>query len=325
MSAIDASMGVTRDEVVEAYRTILGREPENEEVIRQAMGFGDAATMYRSFLGSEEFAQRVGGGKRPGLAVGRYMVAPSIDVDIDCTDEQLQAMFDRIAAAWRAFGESEPHWSVLSTEAFLQDRLADNIDRFFETGRGEIKVLLRFLARAGLPMKVGRAMDFGCGVGRLSFGLSPYADRVVGVDISPPHLRLGERHAVELGIANVDFEAIASVGDLDRYAGFDLIVSRIVLQHNPPPVMAALFARLLAALAPGGCAIIQMPTYIEGQRFDAATYLAEEQPQMEMNYLPQPVIHRIIAEAGCHLLEMREDGAIGDLPGVSHIFFVRKT
>lgn len=324
MSGADLSTGVTRDEVIEAYRTILGREPESEDVIRHAMGSASVSALHRVFLASEEFALRCGAGNRPPLAVGRYMVAPKIDVDIACTDEQLQAMFDRIAVAWRAFGETEPHWSVLSADDFLQDRLADNIDRFFETGRGEIKVLLRFLSRAGLPMKVGRAMDFGCGVGRLSFGLSTYADQVVGIDISPPHLRLAEQRAAEQGITNVAFEAIVSVADLDRYAGFDLIVSRIVLQHNPPPVMAALFARLLAALAPGGCAIIQMPTYIEGQSFSSATYLAEEQPQMEMNYLPQPVIHRIIGEAGCDLLEMREDGAIGDLPGISHIFFVRR-
>lgn len=324
MSEAERSGGVTRDDVIEVYRTVLGREPETEDVIRHAMGFDTVLAMHRAFLASEEFAQRCGAGKRRPLAVGRYMVAPTIDVDIACTDAQLQAMFDRIAAAWQAFGESEPHWSVLSADDFRQDRLAGNIDRFFETGRGEIKVLMRFLSRAGLSTMVGRAMDFGCGVGRLSFGLAAYADRVVGIDISPPHLRLAERHAAEQGIANVDFEAIASVADLDRYAGFDLIVSRIVLQHNPPPVMAALFARLLAALAPGGCAIVQMPTYIDGQSFSAATYLAAEQPQMEMNYLPQPVIHRLIAEAGCALLEMREDGAIGDLPGVSHIFFVRR-
>ena len=119
------------------------------------------------------------------------------------------------------------------------------------------------------------------------------------------------------------FEAIASVGDLDRYRGFDLVLSRIVLQHNPPPDMAALLSGLLRALAPGGVAIVQIPTFIQGQSFSATHYLANEQPQMEMNFLPQPVIYRLIDEAGCRLIEVREDGAAGD-NALSHTFVAQK-
>lgn len=68
---------------------------------------------------------------------------------------------------------------------------------------------------------------------------------------------------------------------------------------------------------------MQIPTFIEGQSFSVAAYLANEQPQMEMNFLPQPVIYRLIDEAGCRLIEVREDAAAGDT-SLSHTFVVQK-
>lgn len=316
-------MSVTREEVLSAYRLILGREPESETVIEQAMEADSLSHLRRVFLGSAEFSRKYDESDRGALHVGRFSDVPSMDVDIDCTPDQLRAMFDRIAKAWRQFGETEPHWSVLTNEDFRQDRLADNIDRFYASGSDDVETHLNMLRRAGLPVSFGKAMDFGCGVGRLSLALAKHAHQIVGVDISPPHLKLASERARDTGIANVSFEAIGSVDDLDRYRGFDFVLSRIVLQHNPPPVMAALFSKLLAALAPGGTAIIQMPTYMHGHRFSAAEYLASDQPQMEMNGLPQPIIFRLIEQADCRLIEVREDISAGN-SALSHVFCMQR-
>ena len=45
-------MSVTREDVVNAYRLILGREPENEMVIGQAMEAESLAHLRQVFLGS---------------------------------------------------------------------------------------------------------------------------------------------------------------------------------------------------------------------------------------------------------------------------------
>lgn len=315
-------MSVTRDEVIWAYRMFLGRDPESEAVIEVQMGADNLNHLRGAFLGSDEFRRKFNPGPAAPV-VGRYLEVDRTDIDIACTDAQLQAMFDRIGAAWKTFGETEPHWSVLTADAFRQDNLAANIEAFFASGRGDIDVHFNFLRRAGLPTRFSRAMDFGCGVGRLTLALAPHADQVVGVDISPPHLRLAEERRGAVGAANVAFESIASVADLDRYSGFDFVLSRIVLQHNPPPVMAALYRKLLAALAPGGVSIVQMPTHMRGLRFSAEHYLANAQPDMEMNALPQKIIFEIIEQAGCRLLEMREDSAAGD-EGLSHSFLVQR-
>lgn len=316
-------MTVTREEVIYAYRLILGREPENEDVVMQAMAAGNRAELRSAFLGSPEFRAKYDGGMTHSLPVGRFFDVENIQIDIDCTPDQLQSMFDRIAEAWRAFGETEPHWSVLVSEDFRQENLTANIDRFYATGQGDIEVHLNFLRRAGLPVTFRKALDFGCGVGRLTLALAPHAHRVVGIDISPPHLKLAIERARQKGISNVQFEAIDSVADLARQSGFDFIISRIVLQHNPPPVMAALYRRLLDALAPEGVAIVQFPTFLQGQKFSSGQYLASEQPSMEMNALPQRLIFEIIEQAGCRPLEVREDGAAGDI-GLSHTFAVQR-
>ncbi|KQX22740.1 MULTISPECIES: class I SAM-dependent methyltransferase [unclassified Sphingomonas] len=315
-------MSVSREEVVWAYRMLLGREPESEAVIALQMTAPNRDQLRQAFLGSAEFNRQMDG--RHGLPhVGRFFDIDRTDIDITCSDEQLQAMFDRIGQAWKLFGETEPHWSVLTSDAFRQENLAAHIDAFYSSGRNDIDLHLHFLRRAGLPVRLGKALDFGCGVGRLTLALAAHADQVVGVDISPPHLRLAIERAQQTATANISFESIAAPDDLDRYRDFDLVISLIVLQHNPPPVMASLYRKLLRALAPGGVAIVQMPTFMQGQSFTAAHYLANEQPSMEMNALPQKLIFEIIEEMGCRPLEIRENGVAGE-PGLSHVIAAQR-
>lgn len=311
-------MTVTREEVVYAYRLILGREPENEAVVEEAMGAADLGELRRNFLGSAEFAES------RELPIGRFLTAAPVVTDIDCTEEQRRAMFDRIGRAWKAFGEQDPHWSVVTDDAFRQQQIAATLDRFYKGGHRAIDSCLNYVRRAALPTRFAKVMDFGCGVGRLSLALAPFAEQVIGVDISPPHLQLAKDRAAKEGVANVAFEAIAAIDDLDRYRGFDFVISMIVLQHNPPPMMAVLYAKLLASLAPGGLALVQMPTYIDGQAFSAADYLANDGMEMEMHALAQREIFRVIDEAGCRTIEVREDGAAGRGPALSHTFLVQR-
>ncbi|MFZ5705448.1 MAG: class I SAM-dependent methyltransferase [Pseudomonadota bacterium] len=316
-------MAVTREQVIDAYRLILGRDPESEAVVEGFLNVRDWQQLRDIFFGSQEFALKNGADGHHALLVGRYLDVREIDVDLRCSGKQLQQMFDRIAAEWKKFGETEPHWSVLVSDDFRQENLAENIERFYASGKPDIDIHLNFLRRSGLSTHFRRAMDFGCGVGRLSLALAAHADAVVGVDISPPHLALARERAGTVAAGNVTFEAIGSVDDLAGLGLFDLVISRIVLQHNPPPVMAAIYRRLLDALTPGGVAIVQMPTYIVGQRFAAESYLSSEQPAMEMNALSQDRIFEIIDAAGCVPVEIREDGAAGG-NAISHTIAVRK-
>lgn len=314
-------MTVSRDAAIWAYRLILGREPENDEVVEWAMQAGNISELRQNFMQSPEFQQTL---QAAAPRVGRLLEVDKVEIDLRSTPEQLQSMFDRIGQAWRAFGETEAHWSVLVDDQYRSQSIHQNIDRFYDTGTEDVEVFMNFLKRNDLPVRFERVLDFGCGVGRLTLALSRYADRVDGVDISPPHLALAEARAKEKGFGGVAFHAIGSVEALDAFRDYDLVISRIVLQHNPPPIMAALYAKLLAMLKPGGAALVQMPTHIRGQVFSTDAYLRSEQPQMEMNGLPQKAIFEIIAQAQCEVIEVREDGAAGFDEALSHTFLVRK-
>ena len=93
---------------------------------------------------------------------------------------------DEIAEArrdWTVLGEADPLWAV-----FVHPGRKDggwDLDEFLATGRADVAETVTWLDSLGRPTSWDRALDFGCGVGRLSQALSGYADRVVGVEISP--------------------------------------------------------------------------------------------------------------------------------------------
>ena len=82
--------------------------------------------------------------------------------------------------------------------------------------------------------------------------------------------------------------------------------------------------KLLARVRPGGAALFQVPTYIANYAFVPKTYLAEDQPQMEMNALPQRDVFRIAADADFVPLEVREDLSAGHPDIVSQTFLFRR-
>ncbi len=128
------------------------------------------------------------------------------------------------------------------------------------------------------------------------------------------------------GVGNIDFRHLGEIGDVARLGGFDMLYSRIVLQHNPPPVMKRLLTDLLAQLRPGGVALFQLPTYREGYRFHIDDYLNQHNAtEMEMHYFPQAALLELITNQGCRLLEVREDDAIGTaIRAISNTLLIQK-
>lgn len=91
---------VTREEVVWAYRFILGREPESEAAIEWHLDLPDLATLRRAFLQSQEFAgiSRVELVTHPvhGLWVAAPVLASKYLMWIDLSDRYVSAgcLFD---------------------------------------------------------------------------------------------------------------------------------------------------------------------------------------------------------------------------------------
>ena len=295
-----------------AYRLIMGREPESEaSVMGHAQGHASIAELRRTFFGSEEFRVQV----MPGLpAAGKPLDWPPIQVETEVTAAQLQEMVTRVERNFRHMGETEPHWSVISEERYKAAQIPALEREFFESGRGVAREFMATMARCGLdPRQFHNVFELGCGVGRTTIWLAEKFDRVVGADVSAPHLRLAEQAGAAYGRRNIEWLTIDSVARLSRLPQFDAFFSIIVLQHNPPPLIRHILRVVLGQLAPGGVGYFQLPTHGLGYRFNVAEYL-QTPVQLgvpEMHLLPQQVLLDVIAETGCRLLELREDGAAG--------------
>jgi SAM-dependent methyltransferase len=235
------------------------------------------------------------------------------------------ALLDRISATWICLGQQRPHWSVLACDQFLPENIAGELEVFFGTGAYDLRVILAALARAGrTPQQIGVFFEFGCGVGRLTSHIHKCFRRIVACDISSAHLAMARTVLAEHGIANVDLRQV-TVSDFGISEKYDLWFSRLVLQHNSPPLIAMILERALRMLRPSGLAIFQVPTYAPGYHFDVAEYLQTPivTDDFEMHALPQHAIFEIARCAGCSVLEVAEDGSTGP-PWTSNVFVLEK-
>lgn len=318
---------ITREEVIYAYRLLFGREPESEVVINHyATEVPDLQTLRHLFVNSAEFQTSMAGllaprAPRPGFN------GPPMKVQLTAPTDKLLALFSKVSDQWHHLGETEPHWSVLTNESYFQEHFHMNREAFYASGETEAKMFDATLARARVSrLNFDRCLEFGCGVGRVTGALAARFPHVVGVDISAAHLRVAQDYLTSHGISNVDCRHLESIEDVATLGCFDVLYSRIVLQHNPPPVMQRLLIDLLGQLNIGGLAFIQIPTYKAGYRFFLEEYLkVENATDMEMHFFPQSTLLELIAEQGCKVLEIREDDAIGvSLTTVSNTLLLQK-
>jgi SAM-dependent methyltransferase len=161
---------------------------------------------------------------------------------------------------WEDLTVLDPLWAILSEPNRRFGRWPR--EDFFETGRQEIDGLLRDGARFGLPVGRRDALDFGCGAGRLTQALSPHFENCLGLDLSKR--MIGQARKFAQGFENCSFE-VHEPPTLALFPGrsFDLVVSRLVLQHVPAAdAKARYIAEFLRILRPGGLLAFQLPSHI---------------------------------------------------------------
>lgn len=152
---------------------------------------------------------------------------------------------------WETWGKLDPYYGVLSHEKFSAQNIEQNRDEFFETGRNAVAGVLNQFERHFGALKRDRALDFGCGVGRLSLPLATEFDDVVGLDISESMLVEARANAAEFGTSNVEF-ALADDNLSNAPGTFDFVLTYIVLQHIPVRRGLSILSALIDKISPGG-------------------------------------------------------------------------
>lgn len=311
-----------RQELLAFHRLVHGREPADEAEIGALLARRWTLRRLRQeLLRNRDFHKEVRR-RMEWLPLGPEPLA----IETDAAPEATAAMLARVGAYWERVGQEKPHWSVLTQARFLPDAIDRHKAEFDATGEFEAGDLVAVLARHGVAASaIGHAVDFGCGVGRTTLAMARHFARVTGCDISAPHMAVAREEAASRGLANLDWH-LATIRAPMPPGRWDFWHSRIVLQHNPPPVMIHLLRLAFAGLSPGGIAVFQLPTHRTGYGFSVAAHLAlAEEPAMEMHVVPQARIFALAAEAGLEVLEVREDRGVGD-PGqwLSNIFVMRR-
>ena len=130
------------------------------------------------------------------------------------------------------------------------------------TGEEEVAKVMMRAAELGLAVEQGSALDFGCGVGRLTRALAKRHENVSGVDVSQVMLDEARKLNAELG--NVQW-LLNDRPDLSLFddASFELVYTNVVLQHLPTAEAALAYIReFFRVTRPGGTVIFQLPTHI---------------------------------------------------------------
>jgi 2-polyprenyl-3-methyl-5-hydroxy-6-metoxy-1,4-benzoquinol methylase len=306
----------TPEQVTLAYQLFLGRDPENADVVNNLCQTAQTVKQLRDiFLKSPEFIQRMGEvlGNAQTIRHRHPFTLPRIPVEIEVSSDALDQMFERIHQEWEHLGATEPYWSVVTQPQYYQAEFASHSEQFYTSGKYSADVFLAALRRCGVnPAQLDLCLEVGCGVGRVAWALAAAFNKVIAADISKHHLDLAETYLNAQGVHNVSYQHWQTVHTIRQLPQLCAIFSVITLQHNPPPVMDWMLRELLGKLRPGGVAYLQIPTYRNGYVFEVDRYLNSTPPNtLEMHYLPQQDVFRIMTEVGCHCLEVREDGMVG--------------
>jgi SAM-dependent methyltransferase len=228
----------------------------------------------------------------------------------------------------------DPYWAVLTEERFRTAAMSpDGRRSFFDGGEAHVRAL--FAARddllgGGFPPR--RALDFGCGVGRLLPSLARRCEQVVGVDVAPAMIAEARANCRRLAISNA--ELACDGGELDSVAGsFDFIHSVLVFQHLEPARGESVLARLCERLSPGGVAALHFTTGSRQSGMERriadlrqavaplhwALNLAAGRspllPAMRMSVYAAEGLERIAAAGGCDVLD-RQPLDVGTYDGM---------
>jgi ubiquinone/menaquinone biosynthesis C-methylase UbiE len=159
---------------------------------------------------------------------------------------------------WEDLGRVDPLWGVIT----WADKRHGRWDpaEFFATGERDIEWLMSCANQLGLPWGRSLALDFGCGVGRLTRPLAIHFQNYVGVDISESMLT----QAREWNRDCMDCRFVLNTTDdlrIFESGSVDLIYSRYVLQHLPSTSLVESYLQeFVRILRRHGLLVFQLPT-----------------------------------------------------------------
>jgi SAM-dependent methyltransferase len=215
-------------------------------------------------------------------------------------------------------GRENAMWAVLTT------RDDWDADTFFASGREEIERVMTYVDGLGIDVPTGRALDFGCGVGRLTRALSNHFDSATGVDVAPAMIE----QANEL---NAEVPGCTFVLNGEPHlkvfpdGSFDFIYSNIVLQHMDPALAKGYLREFVRLLTEPGLMVVQVASHPSGAGQSRKPWRRglrrirellrplrwRLSPRMEMHGVPRDDVVATLTSAGARVIDVVPDDQAG--------------
>lgn len=215
---------------------------------------------------------------------------------------------------WEGLAQSDPLWAIC-TDPGKRNRKWDR-EEFFATGRREVATVLECATECGVKIDHHLpALDFGCGVGRLTQALAAHFSECWGVDISPTMIRLAKEFGQDRPQCRFLLNHSDRLEELeDNYFGF--IYSSIVLQHIAREYSLRYIVELVRVLRPGGVLVFQLPDTLRAgplKRVRARLALRSRLRSLfgsrihaiEMHCLKEGEVRRIVEQSGARVVDVR--------------------
>lgn len=225
---------------------------------------------------------------------------------------------------WEKFGRTNPYYAVYMLDKFKVENIDSSArEQFFQSGEDYVQRIWQDIERYFIAdFRPNAAVDFGCGVARLTLPIATRSRKVTAVDISENMIREGRANAASYDIGNVDF--VKDSSNLSSFTGgFDFIHSFIVFQHIKPKIGEVIFRKLIKTLLPGGIGVIHFTYsnkhYSSKQKFRTKLYRdfksvyklrnivlrRVDEQFMPIYYYDLNKLFLILQENGCHNCHVR--------------------
>lgn len=243
---------------------------------------------------------------------------------------------------WEKFGKKDPYYWVTTDSRYKDAKLKKNVQKhFFDSADKYLdsifKVIQKHLDSSFHPE---RALDYGCGVGRVTIPLARRCNYVFGVDVAESMIAEAEKNRERYLLNNVDFTArtnsLPSLTD-----SFDFVHSIYVFQHIRAKQGLKTVIQLIDSLKENGIGMLHFITF-QSQKsikkkiiywlcvhiplFNAMNNIRKGQsfsaPMYEMNNYPLNKLFEILREKECSHIYVRHTKE-GPYHGVM-LFFQKK-